>query len=421
MPEGDTIHSAARRVGAALVGHEIEEIATPQRRHRAWTAGPSASPGARSRAVDAHGKHLFIRFDGELTLHSHLRMTGKWGVYRRGERWRRCPRRAWLVIRTAEHEVVEFDGPVLELMTESRTRFDQRLGDARPRRAGRRVRRGSVPGPAAPRRLHRGIGDALLDQRTLAGIGNVWKSEGCFLAGLDPWRRTGRGLRRGGAGVVRGIRPLMRLSVERGGRIVTYEPSRGDRGMPVGLRADRPALPALRHPDPRTRPGRRQPHDLLVPLRARADSRRAQGRRPRGSRQHHRELRRRARARGGHDRVRRAAHGRRPPRAGPRRRGRHQPGAAHSRRGTRPLRRRRLRRRRARRRPQAAGLRAGGGRRPGRARPDRALAGIDHVHREPGSPGRACSRAAQGLVGAPGEAQLGALSPSQFPPTRWPG
>jgi endonuclease VIII len=243
MPEGDTIHSAARRVGAALVGREIMDIETPQRRH-AMDRWPDRLAGREVRAVDAHGKHLFIRFEGDLTLHSHLRMTGKWGVYRRGERWRRAPRRAWLVIRTAEHEVVEFDGPVLELMTESRTRFDRRLAllgpdvlaeDFDERRFLARLR-GDDAG--------RGIGDALLDQRNVAGIGNVWKSEGCFLAGLDPWRRTARVSDAEVLGVVRGIRPLMRMSVERGGRIVTYEPSRrGDSPLWV---FERTGLPCRR-------------------------------------------------------------------------------------------------------------------------------------------------------------------------------
>src|SRR5919107_5592925 len=131
MPEGDTIHAAARRVGAALVGRPIESIETPQQRH-AMDRWPERLAGRAVRAVDAHGKHLFLRFDGDLTLHSHLRMGGAWGVYRRGQRWSRSPRRAWLVIRTPDHEVVEFDGPVLELMTESRTRFDLRLAALGP-------------------------------------------------------------------------------------------------------------------------------------------------------------------------------------------------------------------------------------------------------------------------------------------------
>src|SRR5918998_6303524 len=126
MPEGDTIHYAAKRVGAALVGSEIRSIETPHPRHGKdrW---PERLAGRGVRAVEAHGKHLFLRFDGGLTLHSHLRMTGRWGVYRRGQPWRRSPRRAWLVIRTHDYEVVQFGGPVLELVPDARTRFDPRL------------------------------------------------------------------------------------------------------------------------------------------------------------------------------------------------------------------------------------------------------------------------------------------------------
>jgi endonuclease-8 len=216
MPEGDAILSAARRVGAALVDKRIVEIATPQPRH-ALDRWPERLEGRAVRTVDAHGKHLFIRFEGDLTLHSHLRMTGRWGVYRRGERWRRSPRRAWLVIRTDEHEVVQFDGPVLELMTDARTRFDQRLASLGPdvlaedfdeRRFLARLR---ADGPS------RGIGDALLDQRNLAGVGNAWKAEGCFLAGIDPWRRLDEVTDEEALAVVRGIRPLMLRSVEAAG------------------------------------------------------------------------------------------------------------------------------------------------------------------------------------------------------------
>ena len=77
MPEGDTIHNAARRVGAALVGKPIETIETPQRRH-AMDRWPERLHGRGVRSVDAHGKHLFLRFEGDLTLHSHLRMGGAW-------------------------------------------------------------------------------------------------------------------------------------------------------------------------------------------------------------------------------------------------------------------------------------------------------------------------------------------------------
>jgi endonuclease VIII len=216
MPEGDTIHRAARRVGEALVGKEIVAIETPHPRHlhERW---PERLAGRAVRGVDAHGKHLFIRFEGALTLHSHLRLTGRWGVYRRGERWRRSARRAWLVIRTPDHDVVEFDGPVLELMTDSRTRFDRRLAALGPDIVAEEFHE-----DAFLRRLReddptRGIGDALLDQRNVAGIGNAWKSEGCFRAGVDPWRPLADVPDREALEVVRALRPLMLASAREGG------------------------------------------------------------------------------------------------------------------------------------------------------------------------------------------------------------
>ena len=228
MPEGDTIHSAARRVGAALVGYEIVSIETPQARHR-MDRWPARLAGRAVRSVDAHGKHLFVRFEGDLTLHSHLKMGGTWGVYRRGERWRRSPRRTWLVIRTDEHEVVQFEGPVLELMTDGRTRSDQRLAALGPD-----VLASDWDERAYLRRLReddqtRGIGDALLDQRNLAGFGNIWKAEACFLARVDPWRRVADVSDDEAIEITRLARPLMELSVQRGGRVTTWEPERAPR------------------------------------------------------------------------------------------------------------------------------------------------------------------------------------------------
>jgi endonuclease VIII len=187
MPEGDTIHYAVSRIRPVLEGRIPDEIRTPHPRHRAdrW---PERLAGRAVRSVDAHGKHLFIRFEGELTLHSHLRMTGLWGVYDHAQRWRRAARRAWLVLRSEGFEVVQFDGPVLELMNDWRIRSDPRftalgqdvLGESFE--LPRFLARLRADDPARP------IGDALLDQRTLAGIGNLWKAELCFAAAIDPWR-----------------------------------------------------------------------------------------------------------------------------------------------------------------------------------------------------------------------------------------
>ena len=139
-------------------------------------------------SVDAHGKHLFLRFEGDLTLHSHLRMTGLWAVYGPGMGWRRAISRAWLVLRSDGRDVVEFDGPVLELMSESRVRSDPRIAALGQDVLGERFDVERFLGRLSSNDPARPIGDVLLDQRTVAGIGNVWKAELCFAAGIDPWR-----------------------------------------------------------------------------------------------------------------------------------------------------------------------------------------------------------------------------------------
>src|SRR3954471_12296703 len=95
MPEGDTIHNAANRMRPVLTGRVPDEIATPHPRfgRDGWA---ERLGGRRAEGVDAHGKNLFIRFEGDLVIYSHLRMTGWWGVFGSGERWRRSPKRAWL-------------------------------------------------------------------------------------------------------------------------------------------------------------------------------------------------------------------------------------------------------------------------------------------------------------------------------------
>ena len=216
MPEGDTIYAAAERIRAALVGKEIASIETPHRRFERdrW---PERLSGRAVRAVDSKGKHLFIRFDGDLTLHSHLRMNGWWGVYERGRRWGKAASRAWLVIRTQEHEVVQFGGPVLELMTDARTRFDRRIANLGPDILAERFDEAAFLRRLREDDPSRGIGDALLDQRNLCGIGNLWRAEACFMAGLDPWRPVGRVSHEEALAAVRAVRPLMLESAQGGG------------------------------------------------------------------------------------------------------------------------------------------------------------------------------------------------------------
>jgi endonuclease-8 len=211
MPEGDTIHYAANRIRPVLLDRVPDEIRTPHPRfgRDRW---PQRLAGRTVEAVEAHGKHLFLRFEGDLTIHSHLRMTGAWSVYPDGARWRGSPRRAWLVLHAQDTDVVQFGGPVLELLTETRRRFDLRL-----RALGPDIIRDDFAEEAYLRRLReddptRGIGDALLDQRTIAGLGNLWKAEACWLAEVDPWRPTQAVSDDEARRLVRAVQPLMRAS-----------------------------------------------------------------------------------------------------------------------------------------------------------------------------------------------------------------
>jgi hypothetical protein len=136
VPEGDTLAWAANRIRPALEGRVPEAIETPHPRH-ARERWPERLAGRVVTSVDTHGKHLFLRFEGGLVLHSHLGMTGAWDMYGHGRPWRRPRSHAWLVLRSAGHEVIEFDGPLLELLTEGRT-----------------VRHRAVPAIAASRRSH---------------------------------------------------------------------------------------------------------------------------------------------------------------------------------------------------------------------------------------------------------------------------
>jgi endonuclease-8 len=216
VPEGDTIHYAANRMRPVLEGHVPDELRTPHPRfgRDRW---PERLAGRAVRRVEARGKHLLLRFEGGLTIHSHLRMTGSWRVLDAvGTRWPRAPRRAWLIIRRGERLVVQFDGPVLELMTDGRTRFDQRIAGLGPDIVAegfdetRVLRRLREDDPTRP------IGDALLDQKTVAGIGNLWKIEGCWLAGVDPWRPAGAVSDDEVLSIVHAVRPRMQQSARDG-------------------------------------------------------------------------------------------------------------------------------------------------------------------------------------------------------------
>ena len=180
MPEGDALHRAARTL-QVLVGEKLD-VETPHPRAR-LTGVADRLDGHTLLGVEAVGKNLILRFEDGLVLRSHLRMKGRWQVLpRNGNSARRGT--PWLVLRGTETEAVLWHGPVLEL-DESHVR---RLGPdilADPPQIEAMV----IKMRAADQRTP--VGEALLDQRLVAGIGNMWRAEALWRAKLSPWLALG--------------------------------------------------------------------------------------------------------------------------------------------------------------------------------------------------------------------------------------
>jgi len=178
VPEGDSLHRAARRL-QVLVG-ECVEVETPH--PRAAVKGLAERlDGRRLEGVEAVGKNLLLRFEGGVVLRSHLRMRGRWRVERRGAARAGKP---WLVLRGAEHEAVLWNGPVLELVTSQLRRSGPDILAEPPDHETMLARLRAGP-------QEREVGDALLDQRLVAGIGNLWRAEALWEARVSPWRPLG--------------------------------------------------------------------------------------------------------------------------------------------------------------------------------------------------------------------------------------
>ena len=184
MAEGDTILRAKNRLADALVGQSIV-VSAPNPRGRA--AGIERLDGRTLEAIDAHGKHLLFDF-GDLVLHSHLGMSGGWHVYPRGARWRRPRSSAWAVLGGERQDAVQFGGPTLRVLRASRVAVDPRLARLGPDILAPELDLDQIVAKFRAGDQSRTLGDALLDQRLTAGIGNIFKSESCFAARVDPWR-----------------------------------------------------------------------------------------------------------------------------------------------------------------------------------------------------------------------------------------
>ncbi|MER6747988.1 Fpg/Nei family DNA glycosylase [Streptomyces fungicidicus] len=184
MPEGDTVWQAARRLNDALAGKVL--LRSDLRVPRFATADLT---GRAVLDVTPRGKHLLTRVEGGLTLHSHLRMDGSWRIYAEGQRWNGGPsHQIRAILGNADRTAVGYRLPVLELIRT--TEEDRAVGHLGPDLLGPDwdpdlALANLLKDPARP------LGEALLDQRNLAGVGNVFKSELCFLLGVTPWLPVG--------------------------------------------------------------------------------------------------------------------------------------------------------------------------------------------------------------------------------------
>jgi endonuclease-8 len=178
MPEGDSLH----RIAALLQPLVGERIAAESPHPQGLATGVAdVVDGRVLEGVEAVGKHLLLHFEGGVVLRSHLRMRGRWTLVERGSPARGRP---WLVLRGDRWEARQWNGPILALEARPLRRLGPDLLDDNTEAVEvvRRVRR-SDPG--------RLVGEALLDQRLVAGIGNMWLAETLWHARVSPWRRVG--------------------------------------------------------------------------------------------------------------------------------------------------------------------------------------------------------------------------------------
>jgi endonuclease-8 len=242
VPEGDAIFRTARTLDRALAGGRVVrfESVLP-----ALTRVHEDAPitGRTIERVAAAGKHVLIRFSplrpaqgapsasrgGSLVLRTHMRMNGSWHLYRPGERWRRARRDMRLVVATEAFEAVAFNVPVAEFLDERGEARQQDLRAMGPDLLGETFDEDEALGRV---RKHgdEAIADVLLNQRVVAGIGNVYKSEVLFIRRINPFtvaRDVGEQQLRE---ALRTARTLLQANVTSLGGITTYIGFRRGRG-----------------------------------------------------------------------------------------------------------------------------------------------------------------------------------------------
>jgi endonuclease-8 len=182
MPEGDTLFRTAASLHAWLAGRVVTAAST-----RVEGLAAARLVGQAVESVEAQGKHLLVRFDSGNVLHSHMRMTGSWHVYSEGERWRRPAHEARLVLACGERVAVCFNAPVVELLQKRAEAVHPALRQLGPDVLDEDIDVEEIRRRARSRPSDMPLGELLLDQRVVAGIGNIWRCETLFAERRNPW------------------------------------------------------------------------------------------------------------------------------------------------------------------------------------------------------------------------------------------
>lgn len=186
MPEGDTIHRTAAALRTAVLGKPLTAFEAPR------LSGLRPSLGAVIERVESRGKHLEIGFDDGVVLHTHMRMTGAWHLYRAGEQWRKSTRQARVIIEVPGWQAVCFSAPVVRTYRAREFAASARFADLGPdlcqpdadlSECVARIDQLLAPGTT--------VAEVLLDQRIACGVGNVYKSEVLWVCELHPFTPIG--------------------------------------------------------------------------------------------------------------------------------------------------------------------------------------------------------------------------------------
>jgi endonuclease-8 len=223
MPEGDTIYRTARALGRALTGKQVTRFSTEYAQiARANDDAPFR--GQTIQNIEARGKWLLIFLSGGNILATHMLMSGSWHIYRPGERWQESPRNARIILETPDFVAVAFRVPIARIYTASTLARERAI----PQPEGD-VLKPAFESAAAVQRIQsypeEEIAHVLLRQNVLAGVGNVFKSEICFLEGLSPFARVATLSEAKIASIVATARKLLAANVleDSGNQIVTFQ------------------------------------------------------------------------------------------------------------------------------------------------------------------------------------------------------